>query len=488
MNARHAYTTSGNLAALANLGLLKVAKEFAPGIPKQKTTSKLPTIQPNTLNRWTLAVQQHDANRAGKHLDLRLVDTEAAKAHSWAIPKAKLPEPGEKLLAIQTFTHTPEYALHFGAKKPEIISEGYGKGRVHMLIKEPVDIIESNNDKIRFNIYQGKNNSEFILRRTKDDKWLLQNVTLTKDRTDIPQSKPAYKDVKPSAIDFTNDKQLMAAKIDGANNTIQLKANEPVRIFSYRPTERSTGLIEHTQRFLPGFKARVPKELDGITLRGELFASDPVTGRTRAAVETGAVLNSGVWKSRDLQSHSPLRAAIFDVVKHEGKDAESLPYSEKLKILQKVNKALPFLELPPMATNAKDKINLLNRIRTGKEVLTSEGIVLWPLKGGAPIRSKFRPDHDVYIREIFPEEGKRKGLAGGFRYSWTPGGKVVGNIGTGLNHELKKDMLENPKKYVGRVARVQALGVYSESKALRAPSFTDFHIEKGIQPLEEKGP
>lgn len=482
---------SGQLAALVHLGLTKQA-EFAPGIPSSKPTARLPKITPATMNKWTLAVQQHEAVRAGNHYDLRLVDPDSAKAHSWALPKARLPEPGEKLLAVQTFTHTPDYALHFGEKKPEIIGKGYGKGTVKLVVKEPVDIVEASNDKVRFNVYQGKDINEYMLRRTNENKWLLFNTTATKAKEpNIPQSKPKYKSLEPDKVDVTDDNQLMMGKIDGAHNTFVLRAGKPVRIYSYRPTERATGLIEHTQRFLPAFQSRVPKHLDNIVLRGELYATDPVTGQSRAATDTGAVLNSGVWRSRDLQTHSPLRAVIFDVARRQGQSTEALPYAEKLKVLENVSRALPFLELPPMANTAKEKIELLNRIRTGQEPSTSEGVVLWPMEGGAPIKAKFRPDHDVYVREIFPEEGSRN-LAGGFTYSWTPYGKIQGRVGTGFDHALKKDMLENPKKYTGRVAKVRAMEVYRDKDnpkrpgALRAPSFTEFHLDKGYQPLEEK--
>jgi len=481
--------------ALEPTGLEKLKEklgEFAPGIPTKKPVERLPRITPKTTNRWTVAVQDHEAARAGRHFDLRLVDPDAGKAHSWAIPKAHLPEPGERLLAVQTFTHTPEYALHFGEKKPQFIGKGYGKGRVRMALKEPTDIVEANNNLVRFNVYQGKNNQEYLLRRTKDDKWLIMNTTVTKEkRPDIPQSKPKYKEVEPDKVDVTDDTQLMMAKIDGAHNTFVLDHQKPVRIFSYRPTERATGVIEHTHRFLPGFHARVPKGLDGLVLRGELFAADPHTGRTREAVETGAILNSGIWKSRETQTHSPLRAAIFDVARRNGEDVEEIPYKEKLPILERVHRALPFLEIPPVARTAKEKVDLLNRIRTGQEPITSEGVVLWPNEGGAPIKAKFRPDHDIYVRSIFPETGKREDLAGGFEYSWTPRGKVVGRVGTGLNHDLKRDMLDNPEKYIGRVARVRSQGVYPDKSnpkrpgALRAPSFYDWHLDRNMGKMDE---
>lgn len=477
------------LAALTNLGLIKTAREFAPGIPADKPTSRLPTIKPSNPLRWMLAVQDHEAKRARRHFDLRLVDPSAHKAHSWAIPKARLPEPGERLLAVQTWTHTPEYALHFGEKGPQTIGKGYGAGRVRMAKKAPTEIVEANNDKVRFNIYEGRDNQEYLLRRTKDDKWILMNTTITKERADIPQSKPRYKEVTPDAIDVTNDQQLMAAKIDGAHNLFRLDRDKPVRIFSHRPGGRGTGVIEHTHRFLPGHHTRVPQRLDGLVLRGELFAADPITGRTRKAVETGAILNSGVWKSRETQQHSPLRAVIFDVARRAGENVEALPYKEKLKILRRVNKALPFLELPPTASTAKDKLRLLNRIRTKQEPITEEGVVLWPLQGGAPIKAKILDDHDVYVRQVHPETGEREGLAGAFSYSWTPQGKIVGRVGTGLPHDLKRDMLENPGKYIGRVARVRAEAVFRDKEnpkkpgALRAPSFQDWHLDKNMEKL-----
>jgi len=52
-------------------------------------------------------------------------------------------------------------------------------------------------------------------------------------------------------------------------------------------------------------------------------------------------------------------------------------------------------------------------------------------------------------------------------------------------------MLENPQKYIGRVARVKALGMYRDKEnpkkpgSLRAPSFQDWHLDKGLQPIEE---
>jgi len=154
----------------------KTSREFAPGIPENRAIKSLPSFkQPKS---WIMSVQEHDAKKAGKHYDLRLVDPWSDYAHSWAIPKSKLPRAGEKpVLAIQTPTHTSNYALTFGAKKPEHIAKGYGAGTVQIKHKEPVQLTSSP-DFIKFKRQKGRGQEEnFVLFRTKGDSWLLRNVT-----------------------------------------------------------------------------------------------------------------------------------------------------------------------------------------------------------------------------------------------------------------------------------------------------------------------
>lgn len=154
-------------------------REFAPGIPGSRRTHALP--EKIEKEDWTLAVQEHNAHRAGKHWDLRLIDPHTGFAHSWAVPRAKFPELDSKpVLAIQTPTHTSEYALNFGAKGPEKIREGYGKGTVEIKHKEPVKMLSISPDKIKFRRIIGNSAEEYMLFRTRDNAWLLRNATQTK--------------------------------------------------------------------------------------------------------------------------------------------------------------------------------------------------------------------------------------------------------------------------------------------------------------------
>lgn len=161
-------------AAINNL------KFFAPGIPQTKKIYPIPNVAKE--KHWTLAVQEHNAARAGKHWDVRLVDPKSGYAHSWALPKAKFPELDSKpLLAIQQPTHTSAYALNFGLHKPETIGSGYGKGTVEIKLKEPVKMLEIKPDKIKFEKTTNGKPEQFMLFRAKDTSWLMRSLPMKKE-------------------------------------------------------------------------------------------------------------------------------------------------------------------------------------------------------------------------------------------------------------------------------------------------------------------
>lgn len=140
------------------------AAEFAPGIPASKKIHALPTLKkPQT--EWMFAIQEHKAKRAGKHYDLRLVQPLTDRAHSWALPKARLPDKKDRmLLAVQQPTHKRDYALHFTGTLPA----GYGAGTVTMPIKEKVKMLKMTPDRVKF---ERPNGEVFNMFRTKGNKW-----------------------------------------------------------------------------------------------------------------------------------------------------------------------------------------------------------------------------------------------------------------------------------------------------------------------------
>jgi hypothetical protein len=474
-----------------------LAEEFAPGIPKDRRVQPLPSISKPT--DWKLAIQEHDAERAGKHFDFRLVDPATGHAHSWALPNAKMPEPGKSVLAVPQATHTATYALNFGKKKPQEIAEGYGKGMVSMHALTDVDVhhsdpaAEEGETRLRFNIYKSTGPEEYAIVKVRGGNDLLVNKTLTRER--LPHlpigEKPKAKDKDVSKIEFDNANEVMMPKYDGAHTLLDIsRANKNLNLFSYRePKRHAAGLIEHTHKVPSLLALKAPSDLKGTTFRAETIAVDK-DGKAIPAKDIAGMLNATVPASRAKQEQmgAELKPVIFDVVRYKGKDVTNKPFAERYELARQAGERLG-LTVAELAKTPEEKRTLLEAIRAGKHPMTAEGVVLRSaIDDGPAIKAKFRPDYDVHVRGVFEakdKSGAGKGRAGGFEYSWSEKGPVVGRIGTGLDHETARDMLVNPDKYIGRVAKVEAEQQYP-SGALGKPAFMEWHLDKGDIEKAEK--
>ena len=126
-----------------------------------------------------MIIQEHDAVKAGLHWDLRFEKDFTDKnspmygekvLRSFAIPKHKLPEDKEQILAIQVNDHAWSYRNFEGNLGP-----GYGTGSVKMIYNENVEVERFDEDKIIFE-YKGnkyqiykchwmKNENAFLIRK-----------------------------------------------------------------------------------------------------------------------------------------------------------------------------------------------------------------------------------------------------------------------------------------------------------------------------------
>lgn len=450
--------------------------EFAPGIPKGRVIHPFPAVA--KPKQFEFAVHHHKAERAGEHFDLRIGDPRTGRAYSWAMKE--LPAPGQMTTAVEQPTHTVKY-MDFAGQ----IGEGYGKGQVELAKRDKVEVIHADEKTIRFNSYPGRAIEEYALRKMKDGGWALQNVTTDRKvgpARDLPTDKPKYKTVTPVKIKPEKEGTELQAKIDGAHVVYHFKSPGTLtRVHSYRSSDRQGGVIEHTHK-LPDFhEHRTPSSLRDTIVRGELYAVDN-KGKALPAARVGGILNAGVWKSREMQqSGGKLVPVIFDVMKYKGTDVSNLPYEKKKGLLNMIVAEAPWLKLPRTASTPEEKAKLINDIRTGKEPSTREGVVEWDFGKPVPKKTKFHDEHDVYVRRVFAEKGtKRSGtMAGGFEYSRTPKGPIVGRVGTGMTHSMKKDMIENPGKYEGLKARVKAHPAPGHY-ALRAPALISLHLEQDL--------
>ena len=112
-------------------------------------------------------IQQHDAEKAGPHWDLRLEKGNVAE--SFAIPKAKMPDTGEKIFAAGVPAHKISYMNWEGT-----IPKGqYGAGKVSVYDKGTYTTDNWDDEKIDITFNGKKVKGNYVLVNTDADKWLI---------------------------------------------------------------------------------------------------------------------------------------------------------------------------------------------------------------------------------------------------------------------------------------------------------------------------
>jgi hypothetical protein len=154
-------------------------EEFAPGIPADRIVQPIRCCD----EEWELAIQEHDALRAGKHYDLRLGDPETGFSHSWALPKASLPDDEQRVrLAIQQPTHTMGYMDFEGN-----IESGYGAGDVRLVHRDKVNV-KSEPGKIHLSI---PDKGDMVLLKKDGSQWIM----IKKKHTKQASTKSIFADI-----------------------------------------------------------------------------------------------------------------------------------------------------------------------------------------------------------------------------------------------------------------------------------------------------
>lgn len=144
-------------AALAEYEKKRDFSETAEPEPKVEKT-----------NKHRFVIQKHDATNL--HFDLRLENDEGTMS-SWAIPKHKMPEGKEKLLAVKTEDHPVSYNKFEGT-----IEEGYGAGEVEIYDGGIFEEIEWTGKKIVFKLKGKKETATYNLIKTDGKNWLLMEA------------------------------------------------------------------------------------------------------------------------------------------------------------------------------------------------------------------------------------------------------------------------------------------------------------------------
>lgn len=136
-------------------------------------------------NKHRFVIQNHYADKAGQHYDLRLENDEGAMS-SWSLPKHKLPSGKEKLLAVKVEDHPISYNKFEG----EIPKGEYGAGKVEIQDNGTYEEIEWTNKKIVFKFNGKKEKEIYNLIKTDGNKWLIMKAKNQND-DDVVISKRA---------------------------------------------------------------------------------------------------------------------------------------------------------------------------------------------------------------------------------------------------------------------------------------------------------
>ncbi len=468
--------------------LTKLAVDDALGIPNKAEYGDVSRLPLEILIPFV--IQEHNARRAGKHYDWRFGPQDL---YSWATRKDK-PTPGDKPIALfQQPLHRGEWANFEGE-----ITRGYGKGTVKTHDKGKILVTKATDNDISFVVAHHKYPEMFKMVRNKHNPktWLLINTTPTdlqktlKLPEDVQMEKLKYATIPAEEVDkLFDDKYLVTAKLDGASALYHLLADK-IDILSYRTNKDGYPII-HTYRVGGMTNTKIPKDYIGTILKGEVWGERD--GKPIHPAELGGLLNATIENSLKAQKekHIRMRNMLYDVYRKGKKDIvdyQTTPYDERLDYLRELMPHLPQgrFQLPDIANTPEEAKKMWEAIRAGDYPLTSEGIVAFPREGGKPIKAKTVDDYDVYITDYFPGEGKYKGqAAGGFYYSLEPGGPVVGKVGTGFDDKTRKNILEHPEDYIGRVARIRA-HEQLPSGAFRAPAFVALHEDKQAAALTDE--
>ena len=428
------------------------------GIPDRNTTHEIS----EPPGKWDYLFSQHDAKRAGRHIDVRLAPND--RSHSWAT--RRLPEPGEKVLAVRQPTHTRDYHSFQG-----VIPSGYGAGSVRTLKSGIAHVVESAPDKLHFNVHEGRKTHEYALVKTQRNPkdWLLMNLSTTPGKYKIPHEKGSYKETKFSD-ELAQREGVLTPKVDGAHAIILLEPNKRVRAFSYRNSKRGD-VLEYTHK-IPGlFTTRTPKDVKKAILRGEVVLVGP-SGKALSADRTAAILNSGVEKALAAQGKDHLRILPFDIVGSQD------PYADRLAKMHSISKSIPQFITPEGAHTPEAKKALIASIREGRHPLTQEGVVHWGADG--PTKAKIVDEKDVYVTDVFPGKGKYSESAGGFWYSRQQDGKHTGKVGSGFTDAQRAALWKHRERMRNSVAKV-SYNRETRRGALFGPRFTGWHVDKNVQ-------
>lgn len=426
-------------------------------------------------------IQEHRANRAGRHFDLRLVlkdDRGQKTSVSWAIPMKgkragalRMPKPGEKWAAIRQPDHDVDYNVFEGR-----IPDGQlGAGTVKIWASGTADVHKIEDGNVHLKILSGPAKGSYVLVSTHGDQGLI--VSKKPEIVDV-WTKPPYTKRPREILDELEREAGTTAerKVDGAS--VELRTGDGyARVFSHRVSKRTGQLVEHTDRLVHLDAART-EGLGETRIRAEAW-------HPRGVNFLSGTLNSNPERSRQVQrSAGPVRLQVFDITHYKGKDVRDVPYSERRKLYVQATKELGVREVQPVRS-VKSGFSRFYDQQVSLKHTPTDGIVVKRGDQGYAEKPwiKVKPSDlsDCEVVGLTEGLGKHAGRLGALTVRCEDGKQV--QVGTGFSDWERRWIWRHRAEMDGEVARV-AFHVRGGERTATGPRFDSWHPDKSEAALK----
>jgi len=425
-------------------------------------------------------VQEHNAKRAGRHFDLRLVlkDKKGRETSvSWAIPMKgkragplRFPKPGEKWAAIRQPDHDVEYNDFEGT-----IPDGeLGAGTVKIWASGTADVHKIEDGHVHLKILSGPAKGSYVLVSTKGT----QGLILSKKPQAVEiWTKPSYTKKPQEILDELERAGGSTAerKVDGASVELRIVDGSP-RVFSHRVSKRTGQLVEHTDRLVHLDAART-EGLEDTRVRAEAW-------HPRGVNFLSGTLNSSPERARQVQrSAGPVRLQIFDITRYKGKDVSKLPYAERRALYEEVAKEMASPHVKPVRS-VKTGFSRFYEQQVSLKHTPTDGVVVKRGDMGYDEKPwiKVKPSDlaDCTVVGLSEGAGKHDGRLGALTVT-TPEEKRV-QVGTGFSDWERQWIWDHRDEIPGEVARVD-FHVRHGKRTDTGPRFDSWHPDKSENAL-----
>ena len=425
-----------------------------PGLPNRQNFGNLQQLQPDKL--YTLLRQLHKAKRAGLHTDVRIGNPYLGLL-SWAAPK-DLPQQGQKRLLIRQPLHTWNYKDFQGQIKSK-----YGKGTVKKLQQTPIVVIQNTPQKIKFTRANRRNAPIYTMVRTKNGNWITTVKNHDEDPKVMTYNKQHFKQISlQQAADMLDKGSMAAPKLDGAG-AIALVRKTGVDVYGVNKNKKGKP-IRYTQHIGGLTNLNIPQHLVGTMIRGQVVGQKD--GQVLEPNQLAGLLNNTLQHNILNRQRRNINLGLVALALNQ-KGIDKYDPQKVKKFVQQLG--IKKITTVPSITSKQQFNKQLQQMQNRQHPMTRQGFVIYP-KEGRPLKAKLSRDADVVIRDIFKADTKQGQRAGGFYYSLPGQEKVIGRVGSGIQHEVLKHMLANTQLYKNKIARIKVQDQYP-SGAYRAPRF-----------------